>query len=172
MDLDRWGINSRLRATRSAVLGFPLETGGYAIFSGGILLCTLSITEKESSHAICCRSVHYRGVGNPVVWQAPDGLVWLFWVARYGDTWSESRIMARVSKDGAQSWNTDTFPVAYELGMMVRCKPLDLGGGEFLLPVYHETGHDREIVGADTISLLLALRPHPERVHRNQPDCV
>lgn len=100
-----------------------------------------------------------RGDGNPVVWQAPDGLVWLFWVVRYGETWSESRIMAKISKDGAQSWNTDAFPVAYELGMMVRCKPVDMGGGEFLLPIYHETGHDREIVGADTTSLFLRYDP-------------
>ena len=26
------------------------------------------------------------------VWQAPDGVVWLYYVVRYGDTWSSSRI--------------------------------------------------------------------------------
>ena len=28
----------------------------------------------------------FRSVGNGVVWRAPDGLVWLFYVVRYGDT--------------------------------------------------------------------------------------
>ncbi len=95
-----------------------------------------------------------RGDGNSVVWQAPNGLVWLFYVVRYGDTWSDSRIMGKVSKDGAQTWS-DAFMVTYELGTMVRCKPVDLGDGNFLLPIYHETGRDREIVGADTTSLFL-----------------
>ena len=29
----------------------------------------------------------FRSLGNAVIWQAPDGLVWLFYVVRYGDTW-------------------------------------------------------------------------------------
>ena len=95
-----------------------------------------------------------RGDGNPVVWQAPDGKVWLFYVVRYGDTWSESRIKGKISLDGAQTWS-DSFQVTWDLGTMVRCKPLDLGNGDFLLPVYQEMGHDREIVGADTASLFL-----------------
>lgn len=95
-----------------------------------------------------------RGDGNPVVWQAPDGLVWLFYVVRFGDTWSESRIMGKISKDGAQTWS-DSFVVNWELGSMVRCKPVDLGSGNFLLPIYRETGHDREVVGADTTSLFM-----------------
>src|SRR5687767_14236007 len=43
--------------------------------------------------------------GNPVVWQAPDGIVWLFYVVRYGETWSTSRIQAKISRDGARSWS-------------------------------------------------------------------
>src|SRR5258706_16325168 len=29
----------------------------------------------------------FRSVGNGVIWQAPDGVVWLFYVVRFGDTW-------------------------------------------------------------------------------------
>ena len=48
--------------------------------------------------------------GNAVVWQAPDGLVWLFYVVRFGDTWSTSRIKAKLSHDGCapgltRSWS-------------------------------------------------------------------
>ncbi|MBN1510229.1 MAG: exo-alpha-sialidase, partial [Sedimentisphaerales bacterium] len=40
----------------------------------------------------------FRSEGNPVVWQAPDGPVWLFYVVRYGPTWSTSRIQAKISR--------------------------------------------------------------------------
>lgn len=92
--------------------------------------------------------------GNAVVWQAPDGLVWLFYVCRFGDTWSTSRIKAKISRDDAQTWS-DSFMVAMEEGMMVRSRPLLLADGDYLLPVYRETGHDPEIVGADSTSLFL-----------------
>jgi predicted neuraminidase len=62
--------------------------------------------------------------------------------------------MARVSRDGAQTWQEPT-PLTTEDGTMVRCKPVPLAGSDFLLPIYHETGHDREEVGADTTSLFL-----------------
>jgi predicted neuraminidase len=92
--------------------------------------------------------------GNAVVWQAPDGVVWLFSVVRLGDTWSSSRIMARTSTDGAQAWK-EPAPLTTEDGTMVRSKPIVLKGGDYLLPIYHETGQDREWVGPDTTSLFL-----------------
>jgi predicted neuraminidase len=96
--------------------------------------------------------------GNPVVWQAPDGIVWLFYVVRYGDTWSDSRIHAKISNDGAQTWS-DAFVLGDERGFMVRSKPIVLNNGDYLLPIYHETGHDREFVGPDTTSLFLRCDP-------------
>ena len=92
--------------------------------------------------------------GNAVVWQGPDGLVWLFSVIRPGATWSTSRIAVRVSRDRAQTWEPPT-PLTSEAGTMVRAKPIVLKGGDYLLPIYHETGNDRERVGADTSSLFL-----------------
>jgi len=100
----------------------------------------------------------WRSEGNPVVFQAPDGLVWLFYVVRYGDTWSDSRIHAKISEDGATTWS-DSMLIAEEKGMMVRGKPIVLNDGDYLLPVYHETGHDRELVGPDTTSLFLRHNP-------------
>jgi len=92
--------------------------------------------------------------GNAVIWQAPDGLAWLFYVCRFGDTWSNSRIKAKISRDDAHTWS-DSFMVAMEEGMMVRSRPLVLNNGDYLLPIYHETGHDTEVVGADSTSLFL-----------------
>jgi hypothetical protein len=45
----------------------------------------------------------FRSVGNGVVWEGPDGLVWLFYVVRFGETWSTSRVQVKVSRDGAES---------------------------------------------------------------------
>jgi predicted neuraminidase len=100
----------------------------------------------------------FQSDGNPVVWQAPDGLVWLFNVVRYGDTWSDSIIQAKISKDTAHTWS-DSFVLCFEKGMMVRAQPIVLKDGTYLLPVYHETGHDREVVGGDTTSLFLRCDP-------------
>jgi predicted neuraminidase len=96
--------------------------------------------------------------GNPVLWQAPDGLVWLFYVCRFGDTWSTSRIKAKVSGDNCRTWS-DSFMVAMEEGMMVRSRPIELSNGDYLLPVYHETGFDTESVGPDSTSRFLRFTP-------------
>ena len=113
----------------------------------------------------------FRSLGNAVVWEAPDGVVWLFYVVRYGDTWSTSRIQAKISRDGAETWS-DAFminpdprgaePVLVE-GMMVRNRPIVLDGGDYLLPVYHETGDDTEMVGPDSTSLFLRFNPETKR---------
>ena len=42
---------------------------------------------------------------------------------------------------------------------MVRGRPIVLKNGDYLLPVYHETGHDPEKVGADSTSLFLRFNP-------------
>ncbi len=100
----------------------------------------------------------YRSEGNSVVWQGPDGIVWLYYLTRYGATWSTSRIKAKISTDGAKTWS-DPIMVAIEKGMMVRSHPIALADGKHLIPIYHETGHDREIVGADSTSLFLIYDP-------------
>ena len=96
----------------------------------------------------------FRSVGNGVIWQAPDGLVWLFYVVRYGETWSTSRVQAKVSHDHAETWS-DAFPLVSEEGMMVCNKPIGLRNGDYLLPLYFEGGHNPEFTGADSSGLFL-----------------
>lgn len=96
----------------------------------------------------------FRSLGNGVIWQAPDGLVWLFYVVRYGETWSTSRVQAKVSKDNAETWS-DAFPLVSEEGMMVCNKPILLHNGDYLLPLYFEGGHNPEFTGADSSGLFL-----------------
>jgi predicted neuraminidase len=104
----------------------------------------------------------FHGDGNAVIWQAPDRSVWLFYVARYGPTWSSSRIFAKVSKDEARTWS-DPFVLAFEAGMMVRGRPIVLADGAWLLPIYHEVGDDPEAVSADCTSLFLRRDPRSGR---------
>jgi putative CocE/NonD family hydrolase len=92
--------------------------------------------------------------GNPVVWQAPDGVVWLFSVVRAGATWCTSRITSRTSKDGGQTWSEPEL-VTKDEGTMVRAKPIVLANGDYLLPIYHETGNDPERTAPDTCSAFL-----------------
>jgi len=73
---------------------------------------------------------------------------------RYGPTWSDSRIQAKISRDGAATWS-DSFVLAFERGMMVRGAPIVLPGGDYLLPIYHEVGDDPELVAKDCTSLFL-----------------
>jgi predicted neuraminidase len=96
----------------------------------------------------------FRSLGNGVVWQAPDGVVWLLYVVRYGATWSTSRIQAKISRDDAATWS-DAFMLHEGAGMMVRNRPIVLHDGDYLLPIYHETGNDPEAVGAGSTSLFL-----------------
>lgn len=112
----------------------------------------------EWSEPVVIADTPFLAEGNPVLWQSPDGTVWLWYVQRYGETWSESRIKGKISRDNAKTWS-DSFVAAYELGMMVRSRPIVMNDGRYLLPIYHETGADREKVGADTTSLFLYFNP-------------
>ena len=114
--------------------------------------------KTEWTKPVVIADTPFRGEGNAVVWQAPDGLVWLFYVQRYGPTWSESRIKAKISKDGAMTWS-DSMMIAFELGMMARGRPIALNNGDYLLPIYHETGSDRERTAPDTSSLFMRYDP-------------
>jgi predicted neuraminidase len=93
-----------------------------------------------------------RSEGNAVIWHEPGGVTWLFYVVRYGVTWSDSIIKYKYSTDNAKTW-TDSEILSFEKGMMVRSQPIQLIGGDILLPIYHETGHDKESVGPDSASL-------------------
>ena len=93
-----------------------------------------------------------RADGNGVIWQEPDGAAWLFYVVRYGETWSDSVIKYKYSRDNGVTW-TDSELLSFQKGYMVRSQPIQLPGGDFLLPIYHETGNDKESVGPESASL-------------------
>jgi predicted neuraminidase len=114
--------------------------------------------ETEWSEPQIIADTPFYSDGNPVIWEAPDSVVWLFYVCRYGDTWSTSRIKGKLSNDMGKTWS-DSFMVALDEGMMVCKRPMVLNNGDYLLPVYHETGHDTEMVGPDSTSRFLRFTP-------------
>jgi len=120
--------------------------------------CRLKPDDKEWSQPEVIADTPDRSEGNPVVWQAPDGLVWLFYVNRYGNTWSSSRVKGKISKDGARTWS-DSFMLTFEEGTMVRDRPIVLDNGDYLLPLYHETGEDTEKTAATTSSFFMRYDP-------------
>jgi predicted neuraminidase len=99
-----------------------------------------------------------RSVGNAVVWEASDGVAWVFYVVRFGATWSTSRVHCKISHDHAETWSDAPFPSLDE-GTMVRNRPIVLNSGDYLLPAYRETGHDPERVGPESTSLFLRYNP-------------
>jgi predicted neuraminidase len=99
-----------------------------------------------------------RSLGNGVIWQAPDGHVWLFYVVRFGPTWSDSRIQAKISKDQGETWSDPTV-VSFERGLMVRNRPITLANGMYLLPAYEEKGEDKEEVGKESVSTSFLFDP-------------
>ncbi|MBM3831969.1 MAG: hypothetical protein FJ403_01595 [Verrucomicrobia bacterium] len=135
----------------------------YVVYYGGdgeyaqataVFAARLKKGSKRWTHPEPMARNPFYSMGNPVIWQAPDKLLWLFFVVRPGETWSTSRIMAKVSHDLGKNWS-DAFGIAWQEGAMVRGRPIVLDNGEYLLPVYHETGHDTEFVPPDTTSFFL-----------------
>ena len=118
----------------------------------------LKVGEIQWSEPRVIADTPERGEGNPVVWQAPNGRVWLFYVNRYGETWSNARVKVKVSDDGAETWS-DSFMLSFEEGSMVRGQPIVLNNGDYLLPMYHETGEDRESSAPSTSSYFMRYNP-------------
>ncbi len=132
-------------------------SGEYAVKTG-VFGSRYDHATKQWSVPKLIASDPFRSVGNGVVWQAPDSVVWLFYVVRWGETWSTSRIQAKISRDNAQNWS-ESFVVSERQGMMVRGRPIALASGEYLLPAYYETGFDPELVAPESSGWFLRWDP-------------
>jgi predicted neuraminidase len=132
-------------------------SGEYGIDTA-VYACRLKKGAKRWSAPKVIADTPDRSEGNPVIWQAPDGLVWLFYVNRYGDTWSTARVKGKVSSDGARTWS-DSFMLTMEEGTMARGAPIVLNDGDYFLPLYSETGHDTEFSAPDSCSFFMRYNP-------------
>jgi len=117
---------------------------------------------KRWSRPVVLAASPMYSMGNPVLWQAPDERVWLFYTVRPGATWESSRIAAKLSDDGGRTWS-ESFMIAYDAGMMVRSRPIVLSDGHYLLPAYREIGNgDTEVTGHETGSVFMRFNPTTE----------
>lgn len=132
--------------------------GEYKDNQAAVFGSRLKAGARRWSKPVSIASNPFHALGNAVVWEAPDGVVWLFYVTRYGELWSDSRITAKVSRDGAKTWS-EPFQVTFEAGTMVRNRPVLLTGGQWLLPVYHEIGTDPELDDPRNRSFFLRYDP-------------
>lgn len=126
--------------------------------STAVFLSRLPAGGKRWSRPVAVARDPFRSTGNGVCWQDPSGRLWLFYVIRFGETWSTSRIAAKVSDDRGRSWS-DSSLLSLEEGWMVRGKPIVLRSGRWLLPVYREVGGGRERVEPETASFFLIRDP-------------
>ena len=76
-------------------------------------------------------------VGNPVLFEALDGDIWLLFVVLKGSDWKHSELMAMSTENVGYSW-TRPRRVNPERGMMVRHPPVAVRGGSLILPAYDE----------------------------------
>ncbi len=132
--------------------------GEYKDNAAAVFGSRLKLGSKRWSKPEKIASNPFYALGNAIPWQAPDGVVWLFFVTRYGEIWDSSRITAKISRDGARTWS-ETFALTFEAGTMVRNRPIVLPDGDYLLPVYHEVGDDPESVSKDCTSFFLRYHP-------------
>lgn len=99
----------------------------------------VKVTSPAITQAAVQRTI--RKVGNPVVSQAPDGKLWLFYVTVSVGGWAGSAINASYSLDGGSSWSVPkrliTTPF-FNISTLVKGTPLYYDDGSIALPVYHE----------------------------------
>lgn len=76
-----------------------------------------------------------RADANPVLFRAPDGVVWLIYVEMFGATFCESIVMARTSMDAGRTWSV-ARPMLPAVCTLVRNHPIVLSSGRWLLPAY------------------------------------
>ena len=75
--------------------------------------------------------------GNPVLFTAPGGRVWFFYLVMYGDTWDDCKIHYRISDDGGNTWSEEKTLISTK-GFALRNRPIILKNGTFLLPAANE----------------------------------
>lgn len=104
-------------------------------------------------------NVHIRKLGNPVISQAPDGKLWLFFVSVSIGGWAGSAINSMYSLDNGLSWSEPKRIVSspfVNVSTLVKQPPVYMQNGNIILPVYHEfIGKFSEVLVLNSDSELL-----------------
>ena len=100
----------------------------------------LVLAERDQTEQAVDRMI--RKLGNPVLGQAPDGRLWLFYVSVSVGGWAGSAINYMVSDDLGANWSTPKRLVTspfFNVSTLVRGNPVFHADGSIGLPVYHES---------------------------------
>lgn len=78
-----------------------------------------------------------RSEQNPVLFAAPDGVLWLFWTAQHAGNQDTAVVRARTSSDSGRTWGAPRELLAKPgEGVFVRQPPVVLGDGRWVLPTF------------------------------------
>ncbi len=101
-----------------------------------------------------------RSEQNPLLFDAPDGTLWLLWTAQVAGNQDTAMVRRRISRDDGRSWGPieTLFPERPGFGTFIRNPVVVLDNGDWLLPIWRCT---RPPVGAwtgdfDTSSVMIS----------------
>ncbi|MCP2282052.1 putative neuraminidase (sialidase) [Promicromonospora umidemergens] len=80
-----------------------------------------------------------RSEQNPILFNAPDGDVWLLYTAQVAGNQDTAEVRRRISHDGGDTWEEPTALLGDDApkGVFVRQVPVALGSGRILLPTFN-----------------------------------
>ena len=117
---------------------------------------------------------HIRKLGNPVVYQHPDGRLWLFFVTVSVGGWAGSSISLVESTDNGQSWSRARRLVTspfFNLSTLVKGSAFRYADGTVGLPVYHEfLGKFGELLRLDSDGSVIDKTRFTSGRHALQPE--
>ena len=79
----------------------------------------------------------HRAEGNPALWVAESGTLYVFFVTIYGEGWNQSKVLMVTSNDNGETWSEPTV-LRDMYCWMTRHRPVRLENGDLLLPLYNE----------------------------------
>lgn len=82
---------------------------------------------------------HGRSEQNPILFNAPNGDVWLLYTGQIAGNQDTSQVRRQISRDGGQTWEEPTLLLGENapVGVFVRQTPVALDSGRILLPVFN-----------------------------------
>jgi predicted neuraminidase len=97
------------------------------------------VTDRDQTRAELGRYVFT--IGNPTLWTAPEGDLYLFYVTSWAAGWSGSSVSLKISRDHADTWSPAQRLVVspfFNSGTLVRNTPFPYSDGTIGVPAYHE----------------------------------
>ena len=97
------------------------------------------VTDRDQTQAELDRYVFT--IGNPALWTAPEGNLYLFYVTSWLAGWSGSSVNLKISSDHGNTWTPAERLVAspfFNSGTLVRNTPFPYSDGTIGVPAYHE----------------------------------